>query len=86
MIERVTADAAAGRLEDVVALPRLLGLPPVAGVHPDSSAVVTHREHQTEPSWSVSDSGSSSFKFSRPPPLLLLLYPITPPPLKTHWK
>ena len=79
--ERVTADAAAGSLEDVVALPRLLHLPPVAVVHPPSSAVVTHREHQTEQSWSEFDSGWSRNKFSRPPPLLLLLYH---PSTKTH--
>ena len=64
----VTANAAAGSLEDVVALPWLLHLPPAAG-QPHSSAVVTHREHETEQSWRLRLRSRS--KFSRPPSPLL---------------
>ena len=68
-----TADAAAGSLEDVVALPWLLHLAPG---HPHSSAVVTHRQHQPEQSWRLRLRSRS--KFSRPPPLLLSYsYPLT---------
>ena len=60
-----TADAAAGRLEDVVALPRLLHLPPAGHVphHPHSSAVVTHRgeEHETEQSCPPDSGAGPSF-------------------------
>lgn len=81
-IKEFTANAAAGSLEDVVALPWLLHLPPAAG-QPHSSAVVTHREHETEQSWRLRLRRSRS-KFSRPPsPLLSYSVTSTKNPLET---
>ena len=78
-IKEFTANAAAGSLEDVVALPWLLHLPPAAG-QPHSSAVVTHREHETEQSWRLRLRGAGPSFHGLP----LLSSPTLSPPLKTH--
>ena len=84
--KRFTADAAAGRLEDVVPLPRLLHLPPAGHIGhdpPHTSAVVTHRceEHETEQSCPPDSGAGPSFHGL---PLSSSTTPTLSPPLKTH--